>query len=133
VGKIQVRFFRSCFDSSYVTSAGFDCGLAIALIIIFVCLSIPNGGINFNWWGNVAVLNTAVVLLYSRDLTVGFQWCSTSNARPKSNLRTSYLVAHVSTYITAVFRLGFVMPSAYTRSCSFLRCNIDVLGHSIGH
>jgi hypothetical protein len=67
VGKIQVPAFHSCFDDSYVTSAGFDCGLAIALIAIFVCLSIPNGGINFDWWGNVAVLNTAVILASSRS------------------------------------------------------------------
>ena len=63
VGKIQVWSWFFGSDDSYVTSAGFDCGLAIALIVIFLCLSIPKGGINFNWWGNVAVFNTAVTSL----------------------------------------------------------------------
>ena len=45
---------------NYVTSAGFDCGLAISLIVIFLCLSLPKGGISFNWWGNVGAFDTAV-------------------------------------------------------------------------
>jgi hypothetical protein len=45
---------------SYITSAGLDCGLAIAVIAIFLTLSLPKGGIDFNWWGNVDVYNTAV-------------------------------------------------------------------------
>jgi OPT family oligopeptide transporter len=49
--------------TDYVTSAGLDCGLAISLIVIFLCLSLPKGGIPFNWWGNVAVFDTAVCLL----------------------------------------------------------------------
>jgi hypothetical protein len=44
-----------------VTSAGLDCGLAISLIIIFLTLSLPKGGIAFNWWGNVDAFNTAVL------------------------------------------------------------------------
>jgi hypothetical protein len=45
---------------NYVTSAGLDSGLAISLIVIFLCLSLPKGGIPFNWWGNVDAFNTAV-------------------------------------------------------------------------
>jgi hypothetical protein len=44
-----------------VTSAGLDCGLAISLIVIFLTLSLPQGGISFNWWGNVGAFDTAVL------------------------------------------------------------------------
>ena len=59
-------------NGSYVTSAGLDCGLAISLIVIFLTLSLPKAGIALNWWGNVAVFNTAVITLIGFELTQGF-------------------------------------------------------------
>jgi hypothetical protein len=40
-------------------------GLAISLIVIFLCLSLPKGGIPFNWWGNVDAFNTAVYRIFA--------------------------------------------------------------------
>jgi len=97
VGKIQVWSWFFGSDDSYVTSAGFDCGLAIALIAIFVFLSVPKGGINFNWWGNVAVSNTAVTPR-QRDLIVGFQWRSPLNYRTKSDFWTFHVVVPFINY-----------------------------------
>ena len=53
---------------NYLTSAGLDCGLAISLIVIFIALSLPGGGISFNWWGNVGAFNTAVIYLWMLNL-----------------------------------------------------------------
>lgn len=51
-----------------ITSAGLDCGLAISLIVIFLTLSLPKGGIKFKWWGNVDALNTAVFTCFGMQL-----------------------------------------------------------------
>jgi len=50
--------FSNCSD---VTSAGLDSGLAISVLVIFLTLSLPKSGINFNWWGNIGAFNTAVL------------------------------------------------------------------------
>ena len=42
-------------------SAGLDSGLAISVLVIFLTLSLPKSGVNFNWWGNVGAFNTAVL------------------------------------------------------------------------
>lgn len=52
--------FRSS-NFSDIMSAGLDSGLAISVLVIFLTLSLPKSGIDFNWWGNVGAFNTAVL------------------------------------------------------------------------
>jgi hypothetical protein len=49
---IRKKNFAWWSKYNYVTSAGFDCGTFISIIVIFFCLAYPNGGINISWWGN---------------------------------------------------------------------------------
>ncbi|KAK5805807.1 hypothetical protein VI817_000065 [Penicillium citrinum] len=42
---------------NYVLSAGLDCGVAVATVIIFFCITLPAGSLN--WWGNTVYTHTA--------------------------------------------------------------------------
>ncbi|KAJ5604373.1 hypothetical protein N7510_009527 [Penicillium lagena] len=42
---------------NYVLSAALDCGVAVATVIIFFCITLPAGSLN--WWGNVVSTKTA--------------------------------------------------------------------------
>lgn len=44
---------------NYILSAALDAGTALGLIIIFLALQLPKGGITLNWWGNTVWQNTA--------------------------------------------------------------------------
>lgn len=43
--------------TDYVLSAALDCGVAVATVIIFFCITLPAG--SFNWWGNIVYTQTA--------------------------------------------------------------------------
>lgn len=49
---VRKYHFRWWMRYNYILSAGLDAGLAIAMIVVFFCLYMPKGGIEFNWWGN---------------------------------------------------------------------------------
>lgn len=51
--------FRWWMRYNYILSAGLDAGVAIGMVVIFLVLGLPKGGISLNWWGNVAWQNTA--------------------------------------------------------------------------
>ncbi|KAE8152880.1 OPT oligopeptide transporter protein-domain-containing protein [Aspergillus avenaceus] len=42
---------------NYVLSAALDCAVAVATVIIFFCITLPAGPLN--WWGNTVASNTA--------------------------------------------------------------------------
>jgi len=54
--------FRWWMRYNYILSAGLDAGVAIGIIFIFFALQMPKGGVQLNWWGNVAWQNTADAL-----------------------------------------------------------------------
>ncbi|KAL4069408.1 OPT oligopeptide transporter [Scleroderma citrinum] len=54
--------FRWWMRYNYILSAGLDSGVAIGIILIFFTLQMPKGGVQLNWWGNVAWQNTADAL-----------------------------------------------------------------------
>ncbi|KAG9314623.1 OPT oligopeptide transporter [Chiua virens] len=54
--------FRWWMRYNYILAAGLDAGVAICVVFIFFTLQLPKGGINLNWWGNVAWQNTADAL-----------------------------------------------------------------------
>ncbi|KAI6005109.1 OPT oligopeptide transporter [Pisolithus orientalis] len=54
--------FRWWMRYNYILSAGLDAGVAIGILFIFFALQMPKGGIQLNWWGNVAWQNTADAL-----------------------------------------------------------------------
>jgi OPT family oligopeptide transporter len=51
--------FRWWMRYNYIMSAGLDAGLAFSMIVIFLFLSLPKGGITLNWWGNTVWYNNA--------------------------------------------------------------------------
>ena len=51
--------FRWWLRYNYLLSTGLDAGVIIGLIVIFVSLQMPKGGISVNWWGNSVWQNTA--------------------------------------------------------------------------
>ncbi|TFK28466.1 OPT superfamily oligopeptide transporter [Coprinopsis marcescibilis] len=51
--------FRWWMRYNYVLSAALDSGVALAMIAIFFTLSLPKGGIEFEWWGNTVWWNNA--------------------------------------------------------------------------
>ncbi|KAK0505821.1 glutathione transporter [Armillaria luteobubalina] len=51
--------FRWWMRYNYILSAALDAGTAFAIILIFLCLQLPKGGIILNWWGNTVWQNTA--------------------------------------------------------------------------
>jgi len=53
------RHFRWWLRYNYLLSAALDSGVAIGLVLIFFCLQLPRGGINFDWWGNTVWQKTA--------------------------------------------------------------------------
>jgi hypothetical protein len=44
-------------DLDYILSAALDCGVAVSTVIIFFCITLPAGPLN--WWGNTVYTNTA--------------------------------------------------------------------------
>lgn len=56
---------------NYVTAAGLDAGLIISTIVIFFAITFPNVTIP-QWWGNVAVFNTAVCYFDLNSKVIGF-------------------------------------------------------------
>ncbi|GJJ13878.1 hypothetical protein Clacol_008135 [Clathrus columnatus] len=44
---------------NYILSAALDAGTLFSVIIIFLALQLPKGGIELNWWGNTVWQNTA--------------------------------------------------------------------------
>ncbi|KAG1715802.1 hypothetical protein ID866_1378 [Astraeus odoratus] len=54
--------FRWWMRYNYILSAGLDAGVALGIIFIFFTLQMPKGGIQLNWWGNIAWQNTADAL-----------------------------------------------------------------------
>jgi hypothetical protein len=51
--------FRWWLRYNYLLSTALDAGVIIGLIVIFVTLQIPKGGVELNWWGNSVWKNTA--------------------------------------------------------------------------
>ncbi|KAK0208614.1 glutathione transporter [Desarmillaria ectypa] len=51
--------FRWWMRYNYILSAALDAGTAFAIILIFLCLQLPKGGVKLNWWGNTVWQNTA--------------------------------------------------------------------------
>jgi len=51
--------FRWWLRYNYLLSTGLDAGVIIGLIVIFVSLQMPKGGISVKWWGNSVWQNTA--------------------------------------------------------------------------
>jgi hypothetical protein len=41
---------------------------------------VPQSGINFNWWGNVGALNTAVIFPWCSINIAGLQWSPNINS-----------------------------------------------------
>ncbi|KDQ54878.1 hypothetical protein JAAARDRAFT_37990 [Jaapia argillacea MUCL 33604] len=67
--------FRWWMRYNYILSAALDSGIALSVIIIFFGVLFPKGGINVNWWGNIAWMNTADAMglpLITPDPNVGF-------------------------------------------------------------
>ncbi|ODV80917.1 OPT superfamily oligopeptide transporter [Suhomyces tanzawaensis NRRL Y-17324] len=58
VFNFYLKRFKTAFHTRYnnVISAGFDAGVAIAGVIIFLCVSYPGG--KLTWWGNTVYRNT---------------------------------------------------------------------------
>lgn len=54
-----LKYYHKAFHTRYnnVISAGFDAGVAISAVIIFLCVSYPGG--TLTWWGNTVYKNTA--------------------------------------------------------------------------
>lgn len=54
-----LKKYYTSFHTRYnnVISAGFDAGVAISAVIIFLCVTYPGG--KLNWWGNTVFNNTA--------------------------------------------------------------------------
>jgi hypothetical protein len=66
-GLIFNQFIRGRYPGwwhtyNYVTAAALDAGLILSTIIIFFAITLPGVDIP-QWWGNVAVMNTAVSCL----------------------------------------------------------------------
>jgi len=51
--------FRWWMRYNYILSAALDAGVALAAIMIFLCLALPKGGVTLEWWGNTVWMNTA--------------------------------------------------------------------------
>ena len=51
--------FRWWLRYNHLLSTGLDAGVIIGLIVIFVSLQMPKGGISVKWWGNSVWQNTA--------------------------------------------------------------------------
>ena len=51
--------FRWWMRFNYILSAGLDSGIAISVLVIFVTVIYPKGGVNLKWWGNDVWQNTA--------------------------------------------------------------------------
>ncbi|KAF8577861.1 OPT oligopeptide transporter [Ramaria rubella] len=55
---IRRRHFRWWMRFNYILSAALDSSVAFGIMVIFLSLQLPKGGINLNWWGNTAWQNT---------------------------------------------------------------------------
>ncbi len=56
---IRRRYFRWWMRYNYVLSAALDAGTAVAIVLLFLCLQLPKGGIELKWWGNTVWQHTA--------------------------------------------------------------------------